>query len=106
MIQVPITDNISIGEGYPLVLIGGPCVIESEDFTLKMAEKIQKVCDRLAIPFIFKSSFDKANRTSIDSFRGQKLEKGLKILIVLDNASFHKKQEILTDIENNLPNII
>ena len=80
MIQVPITDNISIGEGYPLVLIGGPCVIESEDFTLKMAEKIQKVCDRLSVPFIFKSSFDKANRTSIDSFRGQKLEKGLKIL--------------------------
>ena len=80
MIQVPITDNISIGDACPLVLIGGPCVIESEDFTLKMAEKIQKVCDRLAIPFIFKSSFDKANRTSIDSFRGQKLEKGLKIL--------------------------
>jgi 2-dehydro-3-deoxyphosphooctonate aldolase (KDO 8-P synthase) len=63
-----------------LTLIGGPCVIESEDFTLKMAEEIYKVCDRLGISFIFKSSFDKANRTSINSFRGQTLETGLAIL--------------------------
>lgn len=80
MIQTKITDTLSIGNGYPLTLIGGPCVIESEDFTLKMAEEIYKVCDRLNISFIFKSSFDKANRTSINSFRGQSLEKGLEIL--------------------------
>lgn len=80
MIQTQITNTLSIGDGCPLTLIGGPCVIESEDFTLKMAEEISKVCDRLGISFIFKSSFDKANRTSIQSFRGQPLETGLKIL--------------------------
>lgn len=79
MIQTQITHNLFIGDDSPLTLIGGPCVIESEDFTLKMAEAISKVCDRLKINFIFKSSFDKANRTSIKSFRGQTLEKGLKI---------------------------
>lgn len=80
MIQTQITNTLSIGDGCPLTLIGGPCVIESEDFTLKMAEEISKVCDRLGISFIFKSSFDKANRTSIQSFRGQPLETGLQIL--------------------------
>lgn len=80
MIHTQITDTLSIGDGCPLVLIGGPCVIESKDFTLKMAQQIRKVCDRLGIAFIFKSSFDKANRTSIQSFRGQALETGLKIL--------------------------
>ena len=80
MIQTQITNTLSIGDGCPLTLIGGPCVIESEDFTLKMAEEIAKVCDRLGISFIFKSSFDKANRTSVKSFRGQPLETGLKIL--------------------------
>lgn len=80
MMHVQITETFSIGDGYPLALIGGPCVIESEDFTLKMAEGIRNVCDRLHIPLIFKSSFDKANRTSIDSFRGQDLDIGLKIL--------------------------
>lgn len=80
MIQTPITDTLCIGNGCPLVLIGGPCVIESEDFTLKMAEEIHKVCDRLQVPLIFKSSFDKANRTSMHSFRGQSIEVGLKIL--------------------------
>ena len=80
MTQVQITDNLFIGEGCPLALIGGPCVIESADFTLKMAEEIRKVCDRLKISLIFKASFDKANRTSIDSFRGHGLETGLKIL--------------------------
>lgn len=80
MIQTQITNTLSIGDGCPLTLIGGPCVIESEDFTLKMAEQISKVCYRLGISFIFKSSFDKANRTSVQSFRGQPLETGLRIL--------------------------
>ena len=77
---VQINNNLTIGEGYPLALIAGPCVIESEDFTLKMATAIAKVCDRLKISFIFKASFDKANRTSVDSFRGQSMEDGLRIL--------------------------
>ncbi|MEO1377863.1 MAG: 3-deoxy-8-phosphooctulonate synthase [Cyanobacteria bacterium J06635_10] len=80
MTRTQITDTLFIGDDCKLTLIGGPCVIESEDFTLKMAEEIRKVCDRLNISFIFKSSFDKANRTSINSFRGQPLEKGLEIL--------------------------
>lgn len=75
-----ISQDIRIGEGQPLALIGGPCVIESESFTLKMAEEIRKVCDRLGVPFIFKASFDKANRTSIHSFRGQPIDRGLAIL--------------------------
>ncbi len=80
MVYTQITDSLSIGDGYPLTLIGGPCVIESEDFTLNMAEKIRQICDRLGISFIFKSSFDKANRTSLDSFRGPSMEAGLQIL--------------------------
>jgi 2-dehydro-3-deoxyphosphooctonate aldolase (KDO 8-P synthase) len=78
--QVQITNSLTIGDRCPLALIGGPCVIEGGDFTLKMAEEIAKVCDRLGISFIFKSSFDKANRTSVNSFRGQSLESGLQIL--------------------------
>ncbi|MEM7712015.1 MAG: 3-deoxy-8-phosphooctulonate synthase [Cyanobacteria bacterium P01_A01_bin.68] len=80
MIRTQITDSLFIGDDCKLTLLGGPCVIESEDFTLKMAEEIRKVCEKLDISFIFKSSFDKANRTSINSFRGQSLEKGLQIL--------------------------
>lgn len=75
-----ITDTLTIGQDLPLALIAGPCVIESEDFTLKMAREIAQVCDRLQIPFIFKSSFDKANRTSANSFRGQTMQEGLRIL--------------------------
>jgi 2-dehydro-3-deoxyphosphooctonate aldolase (KDO 8-P synthase) len=80
MICTQVTKTLAIGDNQPLALIGGPCVIESEDFTLKMAAEIRKVCDRLNISFIFKSSFDKANRTDVSSFRGQKLDEGLRIL--------------------------
>lgn len=80
MTRIQVTDTLWIGDRCPLTLIGGPCVIEGEDFTLKMAEEIYKICDRLKISFIFKSSFDKANRTSINSFRGQTLDEGLEIL--------------------------
>ena len=61
-------------------LIAGPCVIESDEHVLRMAQGIQRVTDRLGIPLIFKSSFDKANRTSIESYRGPGLEKGLQAL--------------------------
>ena len=80
VVQTQIADKFSIGDNQPLALLAGPCVIESEDFTLKMAEGIKKVCDRLNVNLIFKSSFDKANRTSISSFRGQSLDNGLAIL--------------------------
>ena len=98
MTRTQITDTLFIGDDCKLTLIGGPCVIESEDFTLKMAEEIRKVCDRLNISFIFKSSFDKANRTSINSFRGQSLEKGLGILQkVKDNIGV----PVVTDIHES-----
>jgi len=72
--------EIRIGRGNPLVLIAGPCVIENERVTFETAEKLKKVCMGLGISFIFKCSYDKANRTSLSSFRGPGLEKGLKIL--------------------------
>ncbi|MCX7858276.1 MAG: 3-deoxy-8-phosphooctulonate synthase [Deltaproteobacteria bacterium] len=71
--------NIEIG-GDRFVFIGGPCVIEGEEITLKIAEKIKNITEELGIPFIFKSSYDKANRTSIRSFRGLGIDEGLKIL--------------------------
>jgi 2-dehydro-3-deoxyphosphooctonate aldolase (KDO 8-P synthase) len=98
MKQVKVGEKLTMGDQQPLTFIGGPCVIESEDFTLKMADEIRQICDRLGIGFIFKSSFDKANRTSVDSFRGQALETGLAILQRV-------KQEIgvpvLTDIHES-----
>jgi len=72
--------EIRIGKGNPLVLIGGPCVIENEEITFTTAQKLKEVCDRLGISLIFKSSFDKANRTSGSSFRGPGIDQGLKIL--------------------------
>ncbi|MBL7196498.1 MAG: 3-deoxy-8-phosphooctulonate synthase [Candidatus Omnitrophica bacterium] len=72
--------NIKIGAKNPFVLIAGPCVIESEESSLYHARKIKEICGKLAVKFIFKSSFDKANRTAIDSYRGPGLKKGLKIL--------------------------
>ncbi len=73
-------DSLAIGGGAPLFLIAGPCVIESEAHALKMAEAIGAVAQKLKMPYIFKASYDKANRTSIKSFRGPGLEEGLRIL--------------------------
>jgi 2-dehydro-3-deoxyphosphooctonate aldolase (KDO 8-P synthase) len=72
--------EIRIGRGNPLVLIAGPCVIENEEITLATARELRAICDGLKIPLIFKSSFDKANRTSLSSFRGPGIDKGLKVL--------------------------
>ncbi|MEW6736946.1 MAG: 3-deoxy-8-phosphooctulonate synthase [Acidobacteriota bacterium] len=63
-----------------LFLIAGPCVIESETHAMEMAKEIQQVCESVGIPYIFKASYDKANRTSINSFRGPGLQEGLRIL--------------------------
>jgi 2-dehydro-3-deoxyphosphooctonate aldolase (KDO 8-P synthase) len=71
--------NIEIG-GRPFVFIGGPCVIEGEEITLRIARELKRITEELSIPFIFKSSYDKANRTSIKGFRGPGLEEGLRIL--------------------------
>src|SRR5712691_9565750 len=72
-------DNVRVGGG-DLFLIAGPCVIESEDHALRVAEIIKGVVRSLNFPFIFKASYDKANRTSIRSFRGPGLKEGLRIL--------------------------
>lgn len=80
MIRTQVTDTLAIGEGCPLTLLSGPCVIESEDFTLKMATSIARICEKLGISYVFKSSFDKANRTSVSSFRGHPMDEGLRIL--------------------------
>lgn len=69
-----------MGGGQPLALIAGPCVIENEESTLRHAEQLQVICGKLGMPLIFKSSYDKANRTSIQAFRGPGLEEGLRIL--------------------------
>src|SRR5438045_7834888 len=68
---------ISIGPGRPLAIIAGPCVLESFEMGLDIARALKKECERHALPFIFKASFDKANRSSIDSPRGPGLEQGL-----------------------------
>ncbi|MCX4084658.1 3-deoxy-8-phosphooctulonate synthase [Rickettsia hoogstraalii] len=73
-------NNIKIGNDLPFVLIAGPCQIEGKDHALFMAKKLVKLTSKLEIPFIYKSSFDKANRTSVNGIRGLGIEKGLEIL--------------------------
>jgi 2-dehydro-3-deoxyphosphooctonate aldolase (KDO 8-P synthase) len=80
VIRTVIVKNITIGGNNPVVLIAGPCVIESEGATLDAAMRLQQITAELGIPFIFKSSFDKANRSSAKSFRGPGLREGLRIL--------------------------
>ena len=72
--------NITFGDPNQFVLIAGPCVIEGEEITLRHAEQISKIARDLNIPYVFKSSYDKANRSSVHSFRGPGLTEGLKIL--------------------------
>lgn len=76
---VPIA-NLSCGLGQPLLWILGPCVIESHALTLRIAQTLRQLADRLHLPVVFKASFDKANRTSIKSFRGPGLHEGLRTL--------------------------
>ncbi|MEJ2696525.1 MAG: 3-deoxy-8-phosphooctulonate synthase [Candidatus Sulfobium sp.] len=78
--EITIGNRIIVGRGRPLVIIAGPCVIENEEVTFYTAEKLSGICSAAGLPLIFKSSFDKANRTSLDSFRGPGIERGLRIL--------------------------
>ena len=92
--------GFEIGQKSPLFLIAGPCVIESLELALETAGYLKELCDELSISFIYKSSFDKANRTSINSFRGPGIEAGLKILEKV------KKQigvPVLTDVHEDTP---
>jgi 2-dehydro-3-deoxyphosphooctonate aldolase (KDO 8-P synthase) len=87
--------GLRIGGGLPLAVIAGPCVIESKDSALRHAAALKERADRVGVPYIFKSSYDKANRSSLSSFRGPGLEQGLEVL-----AAVKKKigVPILTDV--------
>lgn len=92
--------GFNVGIDQPFFLIAGPCVIESEQLAIDTAGELKAITDALNIPFIYKSSFDKANRTSVNSFRGLGLEKGLQILAAV------KKQvgvPVLTDVHEDTP---
>ena len=72
--------NFSIGNGQPLALLAGPCVLDGLERSLKIGHGIKEICDRIGMPYVFKASFDKANRSSFNGFRGPGLEKGLEML--------------------------
>jgi 2-dehydro-3-deoxyphosphooctonate aldolase (KDO 8-P synthase) len=91
---IQVTADVALGAG-PLVLIAGPCVIESEAHAVGLAKAIAAIARRVGVPYIFKASFDKANRTSVRSFRGPGLEAGLRILAHVKDAT---GVPILTDI--------
>lgn len=94
--EIPI-GNIKIGGNRPLVLIAGPCVIESEAATLRCAERLMTICNGVSTPLVFKASYDKANRTSVTSFRGPGLSEGLRILAkVRDSLGV----PVLTDVHS------
>ncbi|HEY0554084.1 MAG TPA: 3-deoxy-8-phosphooctulonate synthase, partial [Thermoanaerobaculia bacterium] len=93
---VDLAPGVTIGgSGNALPVIAGPCVIESEELAVEMAHALASMAERLKVPLIFKSSFDKANRSSLGSFRGPGLEEGLRVLRIV-------KQEtglpVLTDV--------
>src|SRR5881398_1361824 len=90
-----------VGLDQPLFLIAGPCVIESDDLQLRTAEKLKGMTERLGILFIFKSSFDKANRSSDKSFRGPGLDAGLR---TLEKVRKEIAVPVLTDV-HDIPQI-
>jgi len=92
--------GFSVSNDLPFFLIAGPCVIESEALAIESAGKLKEITTRLGIPFIYKSSFDKANRTSHSSFRGLGIEEGLRILELV-KRSF--EVPILTDVHEDTP---
>lgn len=92
--------HFEIGEQRPLFLIAGPCVIESEAMAMSTATELKRIADDLDVPFIYKSSFDKANRSSIDSFRGLGIAEGLRILA---KVKAEVGVPILTDVHEDTP---
>jgi 2-dehydro-3-deoxyphosphooctonate aldolase (KDO 8-P synthase) len=94
-VQAVTLGDISIGGGSPFVLIAGPCVIESEAHALDLAGRLVDIARRARVPFIFKASYDKANRTSVHSFRGPGLDEGLRVLAMVKSQL---RVPILTDI--------
>lgn len=92
--------DFEVGLDQPFFLLAGPCVIESMQLAIDTSGKLKEICEKLNIPFIFKSSYDKANRTSIDSFRGLGMERGLEILqAVKDQVGV----PVITDVHEDTP---
>ena len=89
-----------VGLDQPLFLLAGPCVIETEALALSTAETLKDITDRLGIPFVYKSSFDKANRSSINSFRGLGMEEGLRIL---QKVKDELGVPVVTDVHEDTP---
>jgi 2-dehydro-3-deoxyphosphooctonate aldolase (KDO 8-P synthase) len=87
--------SVTLGGGAPLALIAGPCVIESAEHATLIAESLVKIASRCGVPFIFKASYDKANRTSLTSYRGPGIDEGLKVLAYIKERL---GVPILTDI--------
>ena len=92
--------DFEVGLEQPFFLIAGPCVIESEALALETAAQLKEITGRLGIPFIYKSSFDKANRTSANSFRGPGLSEGLEILAKVKREL---NVPVLTDVHEDTP---
>ncbi|RZO82692.1 MAG: 3-deoxy-8-phosphooctulonate synthase [OM182 bacterium] len=92
--------NMSVGDGQPLFVIAGPCVIETEALIMSTAEILKRVGEELGIGLIFKSSFDKANRSSIGSYRGPGIEEGLRIL---QKVKTELDMPVLTDVHEDTP---
>ena len=92
--------GFDVGLTEPLFLIAGNCVVESEQTTFETAESLKRICQKLGIPLIYKSSFDKANRSSIDSYRGPGMEAGLRIL---ESVKTELELPIITDVHEDTP---
>jgi len=92
--------GFEVGSKTPLFLIAGPCVIESEELVMSTAERLKAITGDLGIPFVFKASFDKANRSSAGSFRGPGLERGLRIL---ERVRAALEIPVLTDVHEDTP---
>ena len=92
--------GFEVGAKAPLFLIAGPCVIESEGLALETAGYLKEICAALSLPFIYKSSFDKANRSSISSYRGPGFEKGL---MILEKVKSQIGVPVLTDVHEDTP---
>jgi len=92
--------EFTVGIEQPLFVIAGPCVIESEELAIETAGYLKSICESLSLPFIYKSSFDKANRSSGSSFRGPGVEKGL---MILEKVKKEVGVPVLTDIHEDTP---
>ncbi len=92
--------NMNVGNGQPLFVIAGPCVIESESMIMNTAQTLKQVGEELGIGLIFKSSFDKANRSAIDSYRGPGIDEGLRIL---QKVKTELEMPVLTDVHEDTP---